>query len=307
YYINGVCGSFISLVGLAGNATAAIVLLFPAMRNSTSLLLVVMAAFDTVFLALHFLLQSLPLVFMTNNVCEDYFPVREALFKYCYVLVHVAHTGTIYMTVVVTLERAMVVLLPLKAKNICTRSRAGIASAVVTVCSIIYNVPRYLEYTNEADSSLALTDHSVTRSEFGRSFFFQVVYLIYFNSAVHFIVPVGLIIVLNLKMIQRVCTRGRRVVRLGGSCGESQTRLTAMIITLTGLFCLCQLLAALELILCPDEPVGQSEVDPTHCEMTGTVISAVGETCTLLNSATNFVVYSIFGNKFRRCLRQLCC
>ena len=61
-------------------------------------------------------------------------------------MVHMAHTGTIYMTMLVTVERAMVVMKPLKAKYICTRRRAVLVSLGVLVWSVVYNIPRCLEY-----------------------------------------------------------------------------------------------------------------------------------------------------------------
>ena len=63
-----------------------------------------------------------------------------------YAVVHMAHTGTIYMTMLVTVERAMVVMKPLRAKYICTRRRAVLVSLGVLVWAVVYNIPRCLEY-----------------------------------------------------------------------------------------------------------------------------------------------------------------
>ncbi|KAH9499107.1 hypothetical protein Btru_006705 [Bulinus truncatus] len=305
YYINGLCGMFISVLGVVGNVTAALVLMMPVMRSSTSVLLVVMAIFDSIFLVLHCLIQSLTLVLFFNNVGGDYLVVRDFLFKYCNALVHISHTGTIYMAVLVTLERALAVLLPLKAKHICTRGRAWFASVVVVAWSVVYNIPKYLEF--EPDDQLAATMYSVRKSDFGNGHFYNHVYVTYFNGAVHFIIPVTLISVLNLKMIQTVCSRGKRMARQVSVRSNLQTKLTNMIIILTAIFCLSQLLAAVPLVVFPDENVGQASDQSIECRLTCTVFRAVGETSTLLNSATNFIVYSIFGLKFRRCLKQMCC
>lgn len=300
YFINGVPGTIIAVFGILGNTMAAIVLLLPAMRNSTSMLLVVMAVYDILFLILHVLLLSLPLVFYTNNVCWDYRIVRDFLFKYFYFIVHISHNGTIYMTMLVTLERAVVVLLPLKAKRMCTRTRSCIASLLVLVWSVIYSTPRYLEFVQETNISMKYTEFSVVKSSFGKSDLYNIVYLMYLNSIFHFILPVGVIIILNIAMMQRLCTKGRRSISLVSSRGDSQIRLTVMIIVLTIIFCICRLLAVLELILYPG-------VEHSTCSLTCNVVSAVAETSTLINSATNFIVYSIFGRKFRHCLKNLCC
>ncbi|CAG5132217.1 unnamed protein product [Candidula unifasciata] len=309
YFINGIAGTIIAGSGILGNITAAVVLLLPAMRNSTSMLLVVMAVYDIIFLVLFALLQTLPLVFTANNVCVDYLPVRVFLFKYFYFVVHICHNGTIYMTMLVTLERSLVVLLPLQAKLLCTQTRACIASLLVLVWSVIYSIPRCLEFVQETNISMKLTEYSVTKSSFGKSYFYNVVYLVYLNSMFHFIIPVGVIIILNVAMMQRLCTRGRRTITMVSSRGDSQIRLTVMIIVLTAIFCVCRLLAVLELILYPTEPSSSIGVEQFQitCSLTCNVVVAVAETSPLLNSATNFIVYSIFGRKFRRSLYSLCC
>ena len=65
------------------------------------------------------------------------------------------------------------------------------------------------------------------------------------------------------------------------------------------------MLAAVELVIV------QLEKDYTaklgHCSQACEAFSAFAETMTIVNSATNFLLYSIFGEKFRRaCLRFMC-
>ena len=74
-----------------------------------------------------------------------------------YSVCHMAHTGTIYMTVVVTVERAMVVMRPLKAKYICTRRRAVLVSSAVLLWAIVYNVPRILEFKAHREEPMVST------------------------------------------------------------------------------------------------------------------------------------------------------
>lgn len=76
-----------------------------------------------------------------------------------FAVTHMGHTGTIYMTVVVTVERAMVVMRPLKAKYICTRRRAVLVSLIVLGWSIVFNIPRCLVYDTHQ------TQQTVRRNE----------------------------------------------------------------------------------------------------------------------------------------------
>ena len=58
----------------------------------------------------------------------------------------VAQTASIYLTVVVTVERYVAVCWPLKARFICTRTRTKVAILLVCIFSIAYNIPRFMEY-----------------------------------------------------------------------------------------------------------------------------------------------------------------
>lgn len=86
---------------------------------------------------------------------------------------------------------------------------------------------------------------------------------------------------------------------------ENETKLTVMILSLTAVFCICQVFAAVELIIV------QLEKDYTaklgHCSEACEGFSAFAETLTIVNSAANFLLYSIFGEKFRRaCCKYVC-
>ncbi|KAL8613865.1 hypothetical protein ACOMHN_032855 [Nucella lapillus] len=314
YYINGLAGTAIALFGLVGNTVSILILTRRTMRNSTSVLLIFMAVFDNLFLLLNLLLQTFPFIFVTHNICPEYIHVRQFLFKNFYAVVHMAHTATIYMTMLVTVERAMVVMRPLRAKYICTRRRAVLVSLAVLLWAVIYNIPRCLEYGTQVitvqvdlESNATLTELLVAKTEFAHSAFYNLYYLVYFNSLVHFVFPFVVICVLNAMIIARLVRRRRTLTRnqRSGLQVESESKLTVMILSLTVVFCICQVFAAVELIVVQLEKDNSQELD--HCSQACEGFSAFAETMTIVNSATNFLLYSIFGEKFRRaCIRYIC-
>lgn len=158
-----------------------------------------------------------------------------------------------------------------------------------------------------AGSNLTTTELIVGKTQFAHSTFYNLYYLVYFNSIFHFIFPFLVICVLNAMIVARLIRRRRNVPRnqRSGIQVESESKLTVMILSLTAVFCLCQVFAAVELVIVQLEK--DYSVQLGHCSQTCEGFSAFAETMTIVNSATNFLLYSIFGEKFRRaCLRYMC-
>lgn len=71
------------------------------------------------------------------------FPQR---FLIAFVLLCLAQTGSVYFTIVVTIERYFAVCHPLESRRSRTFRRGLYISAIVVLLSALYNFPRWLEY-----------------------------------------------------------------------------------------------------------------------------------------------------------------
>ena len=58
-----------------------------------------------------------------------------------------AQTASVYLTVLVTIERFIVVCHPLKARSLCTTKRTRLGVLLVMSFSVLYNMSRFFEYT----------------------------------------------------------------------------------------------------------------------------------------------------------------
>ena len=65
---------------------------------------------------------------------------------YVYPMGLTAQTASVYLTVVVTIERYIVVCWALRARYLCTVGRAKLSIIIVCLCSILYNASRFAEY-----------------------------------------------------------------------------------------------------------------------------------------------------------------
>ena len=77
-----------------------------------------------------------------------------------------AYTGSVYMTVILTLERFVAVCWPLKSSRILTDRKSAMGILIVLVGSILLNLPRW----NEAQSSTV----KPTEVEFGVDIYYRV-------------------------------------------------------------------------------------------------------------------------------------
>jgi hypothetical protein len=300
WFVSGIVTTVLEIFGIFGNIITAVVLMLPSMRSSTSILLVVLSVYDTICLIIYMITFSLPDILKFNEYWFDYFYiVYEFMLKYFYGVYHVAYTGTIYMTVVITLERGLVVLFPLHAKNHCTKTRALYASLFILIWSVFYNIPPFLTFVEETDKNNSYSEYTVKTSDFGTSHFYSRVYLIYLNSVFQLIIPFGVISILNIAIIYRICIRKREIISPSRRRNVRQIRLAIMIIVLMSIFLLPRLFFVVFYFML-------MEVSNKPCGMKCVVIYSLANFCVVLNSATNFIVYNIFGTKFRRSLRNLC-
>ena len=118
------------------------------MRSSINCCFMGLSIFDSI------LLTTAMLMFGVTSFSEytgmfqwyqrDVFPWITLL---TYPLGIVAQTGSVYLTVTVTIERYVAVCHPLRARSLCTFGRAKLYVGAVAVFAIFYNLPRFAEVT----------------------------------------------------------------------------------------------------------------------------------------------------------------
>uniref|UniRef100_A0A915HUV3 G-protein coupled receptors family 1 profile domain-containing protein n=1 Tax=Romanomermis culicivorax TaxID=13658 RepID=A0A915HUV3_ROMCU len=115
FYVIAVTGTSLAILGIMGNITTAMVLCRPSMRSSNNMYLTALAIFDTFLLITAILLYGMEYVY---EYTDDYGLYR--LWHYyvpiVYAFSHIAQTGSVYITVSVTIERFIAVVYPDRSK-----------------------------------------------------------------------------------------------------------------------------------------------------------------------------------------------
>ena len=116
------------------------------MRSSINCILVGLASYDSLLV----LTSSLSFGFIAIANYKDTLEVyKRHVYPFSmfvtYPLSNIARSGSAYLTLAVTIERYLVVCHPLRARTLCTYGRARRSIIVVTIFSLLYNLPKFFE------------------------------------------------------------------------------------------------------------------------------------------------------------------
>ncbi|XP_067650873.1 FMRFamide receptor-like [Haliotis asinina] len=259
FYSAGLVASVFVVLGIVGNSLSVFVLSSKQMRRgsaSVCRLLVGLAVYDTIFLFSHGLAGNLPHVL--HHMGIQLGSAGAVMFSIFYPLLHMSRTGSVYTTVMVTVERCVAVVKPLKAAVVFTQKRTNLSLVAIFIFCVIFNIPRCMEHRFKEGSPTI----SVTKSVFYDTEFYTV-YLIYINFIVHFAIPFTLIAVFNVLMIHtlRKVSRGynkqnkaKTFIEFNINIGNRPSsgtgnKLCGTVLAVTSLFFLCHLVPAVALVL----------------------------------------------------------
>jgi len=297
YYLNGVCGLAVIVLGLLGNAISLCVLLQRAMRSTMSTFLTALAVWDSLALLGTLLLITLPTLSTTFA-----HHVQPFVVVYVYPLCLVAQTATIWIVVSFTVMRYIALCHQILAKSFSTISRARTTIAIITLASFLFNMFRWFEYnisTPEVNDSNVSYAVRVTLSEFGNTYFIRKIFYRYLYPLLMLLIPTVIIVTLNIRLTIHI--RRSEHMRKAMTASVSKrpgNNVTRMLITVSMMFMACQIPAMVY-------NVAYSIGVDKHDSFGWNALSEVRNFLVTFNSAINFVIYCLVGRKFKRNLKTI--
>ncbi|KAL3319892.1 hypothetical protein Ciccas_001423 [Cichlidogyrus casuarinus] len=279
-------------------------------RSAAAVFLFGLAIFDNLVLVTFLRCFSLRHWFSNNSkcsaICENFESSEEVYkcFADCedenlhrvYVVALVAHTGVVLTTVTFTVERYLAVKYPLQRfiGLIGNRERAIFIMGVVTLLSILYNIPRMMErikWTENQDK------HGMFASSEKYKFWYKkVIYTVFM-----FIIPCLILLILNIRLMLMVRKPRERKIRndkhpnkiaIIRKSNRHSNHMTILVISVVSVFLISQsLILADEVLSLFSDPGEEDRVKP---------FSVIAQVMAPINSASNFFLYCCISRPFRQ-------
>ncbi|XP_046543621.1 FMRFamide receptor-like [Haliotis rubra] len=300
FFILGVVRIALACFGIIANIVSIRVLTHKSIWSATSILLISLVVYDTLFL----LTGAVVIIAGLPEYEEDHLFITVTLF---YPFRYISQMGSVYSIVAVTVERFIVVVTPLRARSIWTMNNARRVAIGVFIFSLGFNIPRCLVF-HQLSSTDWVENGTLTQSDTSQDYLYSRVYEVYLTMVVFYILPYTIIIVINIKLIVhlRISARVTRAIssrhdaRPSVSPTDKEDGLTIIVLGITTCFFVCcvipltyhiLLLADLDMFSTPHK----------------VYLFAVSDTMLCLNSATDFIFYCLLGRRFRRVFFKLFC
>ena len=304
FLLEGVTHFCLSIIGVLGNTTSIFLLTRRSLNNFFNKLLVWLAVFDLLF-CFTMLLESL-----SRMGIESYFQLM--LFPhFLYPLGAISMTGSIYMTMAVSLERYIAIRQPISrlpkqfsmvAINDSFYNKRLLKYVVpIAAFAITFNIPKFLE------SQLKFKDGKVyvevTNLRMSK------LYVTWYHNWTRLLMLGFLPFISICYLNYRIYTIVRRTRKFAQSKKEDNLSGVLLVIIISFLIC-----NTLRILLSLHEIYVVDIIYVCRCSNLGgfpvwiLILGFISRIFLVLNSSTNLLIYCIFGKKFRTVLSSyLCC
>ncbi|XP_023932638.1 probable G-protein coupled receptor B0563.6 [Lingula anatina] len=299
FYVQSVAGIPLITLGLIGNAISFLVLCKDTPKSTTSYTLQALAIADSLYLLCHFFFLSLFGIVMYAGVIPHYKDIYAHLMLAVKPLMYISQQASIWLIVLVTADRYMMVCRPWKAGS---RRINGLGKAkrnvlIVLIATVLYNVPRFFEMELGVCFDIHL-EHLVPLAkarDWASSEVYQYLYVMILNALVMFFIPMAILTFVNSSLIIAIRNRNRRHVSLTGRI-QQNNGMTSMLVGVVLVFVCCQTCDfILQILYYVDQPsVMTSQWFPVYYQLSALLL--------VINASTNFIIYCLCSRKFRQLL-----
>ncbi|CAG9818443.1 unnamed protein product [Phaedon cochleariae] len=292
FITNGLLINLVGLLGVLGNIISMIILSRPQMRSSINYLLIGLARIDTVLIVTSMLLFGLPGIYpYSSYMFNYYYVVYPHITPVVFPLATVAQTASVYLTLVVSLERFVAVCHPLRAKSLCTYGRARIYVIAIIAFSAAYNLPRLWEAAIQKEWSSVHNEtvYCPQSTPFRDDPAYRAIYIHWLYLICMYLLPFGMLAVLNASIYRQVLRANKERQRLSRH-QKREIGLATMLLGVVVVFFICNIL-----------PLVINIIETFELRIRFDLIYLIHTSNLLvtINSSVNFLIYVIFGEKFK--------
>ena len=277
--------------------------------SPTIVLLQALAVVDIILLIPALFVSAVPKLCQHTGSCQWYTDVLRAyLVAYTWPITTIAHVGTIWLTVLVTVHRYLAVCKPLVKF---TSKFDQIRGAYVQVCavmvgSLVYNIPRFFEY--EPNCTINKKNQTICTYVYTTMFMNTYYQLIYRNISFFVlmnVIPLSVLSVLTYKLIrelQRASSTRQQMVATNPLLDRDKA-LTRTLLVVVIVFLFCQTPAAITRLL----GFIMDKHTRYECGQFLFFFPSISNLLVFINSSVNFFIYCFCSKSFRVNLTKLVC
>lgn len=313
----------LNILGILGNILSIAVLQRDQHNRVTAFLLQSLAAADSFVLIMSFLVLSVIYGLLPYMDKSDWASVAiPYIIKYIHPLGYMCQSGTIWITVLLAINRYIAIVKPFLTVKLCTINKARIQVLTVIILSIAFNIPRFFQYNiiqlaNPPGSNNTVIGISAT--VIGEQSIFGVIYTNIIYTILVLLVPLVILVYFNTCLIREIKFPSKKSLSVGKKSRSFQKlkrqpsfsspplpeedNITFIMVIIIVMFLCCHT---------PDRIVQIiryffSESHHLHCGQTLYYVSSVCNLLIVLNSSSNFIIYYLLRKRFRKILMMKVC
>uniref|UniRef100_A0A915HPV5 G-protein coupled receptors family 1 profile domain-containing protein n=1 Tax=Romanomermis culicivorax TaxID=13658 RepID=A0A915HPV5_ROMCU len=277
-------------VGAFGNILSVIIFTRKSMRSSINELLAALSLADFFVVTLSLLVFCLPV--LVNNYV---FSATEIFHAYSYMVVIVypllmtSQTASLWVVVLINIERYTAVCRPFMVAKWFTVEKTRVILLALILGSVVYNLIRFFEF--------GIDENHLVKDVLRTNIFYYHIYYTSLYLVTHFLTPFLIVITLNIFVLREI-SRAKKVRQIMTKKRTNQQKTTQLIVVVTIIFGLCN---TLPFVLNVWEAV-DSDVFWGQKTATALLVTDLANLLVILNSASTFLVYLFYCEKYRRTL-----
>ena len=292
--------------GVIGNSLVFIVFWKDNIKTSASYLFQHLALVDSALLLVLVPLGPVYGFVTYTNWMTGFWEIFPYLRAYMVPVAHIAELSSIWVVVLVAVNRYIAVCFPFKALRWCTIAKVKKQLAFVLLSAVLYSIPvfaenrvKYVTY----DNGTTYEPH-LGNTKFGKAKLYHVIYYDVLHFAFVAAGPLLTLTFVNIRLIQALKARRRKRMELVSQLQQNDNNITVVLIIAIVVFVVCQIPAFIGFAL-----LGARSENRTLCGDNRFYLRPFADTLRALNSAVNFVIYVLFNKRFRHVLARTvgCC
>ena len=297
FVIDAVIMGLLCTFGLIGNILSFVTFGVIGKYNGSTVLFRALAISDSLLL-----LCFIPVVAPT--ACANYMELssplidKERMYAQRYILPAAvfAQASTVWISVLLAINRYIAVCKPLLAPVMCTVNNARKQLCCMLLLSSVVLSPRFFETTIKTEGGHKELYYKTWTQQRWYQFLKWITYALFF-----FIIPFAIILILGLRVVLALRSAETKPIRRHSHGDTSWDSVTRLVIVILLIFIICQTPSVINTflgILLPD--------DDKRCGRFYFYFSNIANVLVFVNSAVNVIIYTVFNTKFREALQTKC-